>query len=371
VHSHNEAGAGCKDGSFPSAFKLDLFHELKCSNSRHGRNLEGEMFYRLALKLFVVLLIPAGSATVRADLQFPEPVANAGVVYSGTPLVHEFTFENRGPETVVLIEARASCGCLKPRFAQRECRPGQKGALTLEVNTLSQAPGPHTWTVTLKYQSGAVAKEIALQLTARLIAEVTVQPAVLIVFADKIAQHELCLIDSRARPLEVLEVRASSAKLFPHVGEPTHDTRGIRRKIKLTVADDYPDGRHEEAVDIYTNDPRYPDIRVPVTLLKHAQQRLTATPSEVELTAAVGQPFPSRMVLIRDERGQSVHIDQILADDPAITCQWAPGPDVMATLRVRANRSLVAGESLRSAIHIRIDRPVVETVTIPITCTIR
>ena len=329
------------------------------------------MFHRLALKLLAVLVIAAGSAPARADLQFPEPVADAGVVYSGTPLVHEFTFENRGPETVVLLEARASCGCLKPRFAPGEFQLGQKGALTLEVNTLSQTPGPHIWKVSLKYQSGTVRHEMALQLKARLIAEVTVQPAVLIVFADKIAQHELCLVDSRTRALEVLDVRASSAKLFPHVGEATHDARGTRRKIRLTVADDYPDGRHEETVDIYTNDPRYPDIRVPVTLLKHAQQRLTATPSQVELTAAAGQPFPSRIVLVRDECGQSVHIDQILADDPAITCQWAPGPDVLATLRVRADRSLVAGESLHSAIHIRIDRPVVETVTVPITCTIR
>ena len=157
------------------------------------------MFHRLALNLLTVLVILAGSVSARADLQFPQPVADAGVIYAGTPLVHEFTFENRGPETIVLTEARASCGCLKPRFTQSQYEPGQKGALTLEVNTLSQAPGPHTWTVRLKYQTGSVAREMAFQLNARLIAEVTVQPAVLIVFADKIGRHELVLTDSRAQ----------------------------------------------------------------------------------------------------------------------------------------------------------------------------
>jgi hypothetical protein len=329
------------------------------------------VLHRLALYLFAVLVLRAGPVPARADLQFHEAVADAGIVYSGVPLIHEFTFANHGPDTVVLIEARAGCGCLKPCFGQREYQPGQEGTLTLEVNTLSQAPGPHTWTVTLKYQSGTVVREIALQLTARLIAEVTVQPAVLIVFADRIAQHELCVTDSRARPLEVLDVRTSSAKLFPRLGDPTHDTRGTHRKIRLSVAEDYPDGRHEETVDLYTNDPRYPDIRIPVTLIKHAQQRFTATPSEVRLIAAAGQLFPSRIVLIRDELGQSVHIDEIAADDPAITVQWAPGPNLMATVRIRVGRTLAAGESLQSAIHIRIDRPIVETVTIPITCTVR
>jgi hypothetical protein len=212
---------------------------------------------------------------------------------------------------------------------------------------------------------------MALQLKARLIAEISVQPAILIVFADKIGRHELVLTDSRAGAVKIREVRTSSAKLFPRVSEPTCDPRGSHWKIQLAVAEDYPDGRHEETVDIYTNDPRYSDVRVPVTLIKHAQQRLTATPSEVELVAQAGQPFPSRIVLVRDELGQSVHIDEILSDDPAITCQWAPGPNVMATVRVRAGQSMAAGESLRSAIHLRIDRPTVEIVTIPVTCTVR
>lgn len=329
------------------------------------------MLFRPVPALLAALLILISWAPARADLQFREPVAEAGIIYAGTPLFHEFTFENRGPEKVVLIEARASCGCLKPRFAQDEFKPGQRGAITLEVNTLSQAPGPHFWTVSLKYQCGRVAREMALQLNARLIAEVTVQPAVLIVFADKIGRHELVITDSRAGELEVLGVRSSSAKLFLRVGEAMHDERGTHRKVIMAVAADYPDGRYEETVDICTNDPRYPAIRVPVTIIKHVQQRLTAIPSEVALVAPAGQPLPSRIVLIRDEQGQSIHIDQIVADDPAITCQWAPGPNVMATLKIRADRGRISGGTLQSAIHVRIDRPVDEAVTIPITCTVR
>lgn len=323
---------------------------------------------QLALDLIGAVILGVSSAPARADLHFTEPVANAGVVYAGAPLIHEFTFENFGPETVSMLEARATCGCLKPAFAQSSYRPSEKGCVKLEVNTLSQAAGPHTWTVTLKYQAGEVPREISLHLNARLATEVAVQPAALIVFADKIAQHELILTDLRSKALVVLDARASSGKVFPRVGEAVRDAEGHTIwKISLAVADDYPDGRHEEFLDVYTNDPRYRNLRVPVTVIKRAQQRLTATPSEVVLVAPAGQPVPSRMILIRDTQGQTVHIDRVLADDPAISGQWTQGPGAMATLRIRTDRRLLAGESLRSAVHVRIDQPIRDTLTIPVT----
>src|SRR5207245_1547575 len=165
------------------------------------------------------------------------------------------------------------------------------------------------------YRAGNHAREIPLRLSARLVSEVTVQPASLIAFADKLDQHELVLTDFRAKSLEVLEVRASSAKLQARVGTVSRDPNGhSSRKIRLAVADDYPDGRHEEILDIYTNDPRYPDLRVPVTVIKHVQQRLAATPSQIDLVAPAGQPFPARIVLVRDNHEQNIHVDQILSD---------------------------------------------------------
>jgi Protein of unknown function (DUF1573) len=311
-------------------------------------------------------------ASARADLRFTEPAAHAGIVYAGVPLVHEFLFVSQGPEAVAILEAHASCGCAQPRLSKDNFGANEKGSVTLEVNTLSQAPGPHTWTVTLKYRVGNFAREVELQLHARLITEVTVQPAALIVFADRIAQHDVLLTDCRDEPLEILDVHASSAKLLPRIGESTRDAQGHTiRKISLAVADDYPDRRHDEILAIYTDDPRYREIRVPVTVLKHAQQRFAATPSQVELVAPVGQPFPSRILMIRDNQGQEVHIDRILSTDPAVSCRWAPGPGAMATVRVHADRSLLAGQKFGAAIQIQIDHPVHETLVIPVTGTVR
>src|SRR6266851_837321 len=318
----------------------------------------------------VVLILSGSFVPARADVHFAEPVAEAGVVYAGAALAHEFIFENSGPQAVSVLDVRSPCGCLKPTLAQSSFRAGEKGSVRLEANTLSQAPGPHTWPVMSKSHTGNVAREICLRLNARLVSEVTVQPAALIVFADKIAQHELVLTDSRPKALLIREVRASSSKLFPRVSEAARAANGQTIwKINLAVADDYPDGRHEEILDVYTDDPRYGDLRVPVTVIKRAQQRLAATPSEVVLIAPAGQPLPSRMILIRDDQGQTVHVDQVVSDDPALAGQWTQGPGAMATLRIRGDRRLMSGESFRSAVHVRIDQPVHETLTIPVTCT--
>src|SRR5438874_2395773 len=104
---------------------------------------------RLCRSTLTGFMLSATVAPVRADLHFTEPVANAGVVYAGVPLTHEFIFENQGPETVTNMQARASCGCLIPHLAQTTFRAGEKGRFVLEVNTLSQTTGPHSWQVTL------------------------------------------------------------------------------------------------------------------------------------------------------------------------------------------------------------------------------
>src|SRR5262249_21572252 len=136
---------------------------------------------RLPLILLVLLsCFPAA----RADLHFPQPSAAAGEVRSGMALSQRFAFVNRGPEAVTITTLRASCGCLRPRL---ECgaavelphvvQPGETGVVVLEVSTLSQATGSHTWTVTVGSQSGGQAGETTLTLSGNVVSEGSGQPA--------------------------------------------------------------------------------------------------------------------------------------------------------------------------------------------------
>src|SRR5437867_1541014 len=114
------------------------------------------------LCLVTMLLLALGTSAARADLEFKQPLADSGEVRAGVPLSHRFVFVNRGAESVEVTDTRASCGCLKPILAQRIYKPGEEGALDLEVHTLSQSAGPHTWRVQFCYRAGNTLYEIPL-----------------------------------------------------------------------------------------------------------------------------------------------------------------------------------------------------------------
>jgi hypothetical protein len=322
--------------------------------------------------LTTMLLLLLGGRQARADLFFPEPVADAGEVRSGTSLVHRFTFINQGPTTIEITGARASCGCLKPRLEQRTCGPGERGGLLLEVNTLSQTPGPHDWKAWVTYKIGDASYESLLQLHARIVAEITVRPAALTILAGSAVEHEILLTDLRSAPLSIREVRPSSPYLKSEVASEYRDESGNRvQKLRLMVTGEYPDGRHEEVVGIYTDDPLYRELRVPVTIVKQGRTRLAATPDQVTILATRGQSVSSKIVLIRDSENHQVEIENIRSDDPAITCRWAKGPGVMATVRIQVDHQKQSPETLDTAVHIETREPTHQTLTIPVTCSLR
>jgi hypothetical protein len=321
--------------------------------------------------LSVLIVLWLRMPTARAEIFFAEPTADAGIVRTGTSLRQRFEFVNRGTNAVEILDLRASCGCLTPRLEKRVFVPGEKGTLLLEVNTLTQPAGKHSWNVQVQYRDRDRVQQTQALLTAQLLTEVSVQPAALVIYTDAAVSHELLLSDVRPKPLTVTEVHGSASGLTPSVTEQGRTAGGpLVCRIRLAVAADFPEGRHEAAIRIYTDDPAYRDLKVPVTIVKRLRQRLAATPSVVRLAAPAGQPIPSCIVLIRDNDNEGVVVDKIVADDPAISCQWAQGPNRMATLRVRIDRQQVPAGGLQSAVHVHVRKPAPDVLTIPVNCSV-
>jgi hypothetical protein len=330
------------------------------------------LFCRPAVSLAVLGLLGLFGEHARADLDFPQPQVNVGEVRCGVPLTHRFVFTNQGPHVVQITETKASCGCLAPRLERQSLKPGEEGAVVLEVKTLTQGSGPHTWRVDVRYRDGEQLREVPLLISGRIVTEVLVQPPELTLSADRAIRHEITVTDLRAQPLSVVEVRTSSPHLKACVGELVRNEAGRSvRKIGLEVADDFPEGRHAEVVTIVTDDPVYRDFQVAVTVIKRSRQRLEAVPNAVTLLAPAGQPVPARVVLIRDRDEQKVEVDRIVADDPALVCSRAAGPNNLVTVKISADRSRIQGNSLTSAIHIYLSKPVPETVTVPVKCNLQ
>lgn len=310
------------------------------------------------------LMMAGGAGSVRGDIHFAEPVADVGEGRSGAPLGHRFAFVNRGREAAEIVAIRAGCGCLTPRLPKRVYQAGESGVLLLEINTLSQEEGPHVWTCQVTCQSGERRYDLPLQMKGRIVAEVTVRPAVLTVFTESAGSHELVLTDRRPRPLRVTDLRASSARLAPRIVDETRNGEGHTvRRLRLDVSADCPEGRHEESISIHTDDVTYRELRVPVTIVRRSRPRVSASPQEVTLPP--GSPaLSSHLIRLRDRQDQPVLVEAISVDDPAVTCTWAPGPETQATLRVRVDGARLASD--RTLLRLQLSQPVQETVIIPI-----
>jgi hypothetical protein len=154
-------------------------------------------------------------------------------------------------------------------------------------------------------------------------------------------------------------------------GEERNSAGLIVRKIRIEVVGDCPEGRHAERVTIYTDDPDYRDLAVPVTIFKQARQRIAASPSQVTFLMFPGQPVSAHLLRIQDRDNQEVVVDKVEADHPALLCQWAQGPGTLATVKVRVDPSRLDEAALHTLVQVHVSRPVPETVLIPITCTRR
>jgi hypothetical protein len=313
------------------------------------------------------LLTSISSASIaRADLRFFENRADAGVVPTGSRLVHRFRFVNDGPEKAVITGIRRSCGCLAPKIEPREYSPNEQGSLELEVNTLTQAAGRQLWTLHVDYLMDRRRCAQELQLTAQMIPQITIEPAALVVQAERAPEHKLILTDQRMSHLHVLDIRTTSAHLSGKVSGEGTDGRGHwQSEIALRADKSLAIGRQSAEVLIYTDDAIHPILKVPVTILSDGQKRIGAIPDEVHFVASGNGSMPCRMIRLRDNQNAQVTIERVDVRVPALVCTWANGPGKQATLKVQIDSGFVE-KSFEGTIDIRLASPEPLTITIPV-----
>jgi hypothetical protein len=318
-----------------------------------------------ALSVVALASIAAG---VRADLHCDETKVVLGEVKAGRPLSHRYTLTNRDAETVAITAVQPSCGCLKPRLEERRLRRGEAGVLLLEVNTLTAPPGPNSWRVQIAYTCGGQSHELTLVLCATVVAEITIQPAALVLQTGSSVGHEITVTDSRSTPFTVTRVGTSAPLLHASQGEVRQDDAGHKTQaVRLDVLAGFPDGRHEETLQIFTSDPEYSELRVPVTVVKQTRA-VSPSPTQVTINLVAGA-LPARMVLLRGAEGRAVEVERVECDDPAVRCTWAKGPGDMATLRVQVDREMVPPAGLHAALVVRLASPAGQQVLVPVHCT--
>jgi hypothetical protein len=217
----------------------------------------------------------------------------------------------------------------------------------------------------VNYRAAAVDRTATLELRGQVVAEITVQPAALTIFTTNRARHEILLTDRRQHPLTVTGIHSTCPHLL---AQPRSSTDPQVTTIGLAVGREFPNGRHEEAVILLTDDPMYRELKVPVTVIKRPRQQVVASPPAVSLEAPPGQPLPSRIVLLRPAGNETVRVESVSGDDPAISCTWAAGPGNLSTLKIVADHRRIPRSRWHSAIHVHLAQPRQETLTIPVSC---
>jgi hypothetical protein len=305
-------------------------------------------------RVLILALLLACPAPVFAELRFFSPRLNLGELRGGPIYSHRFDFLNDSSEPVEILDIRTGCGCLQPQLNKRVFQPGEKGTLTINLRTLGQPNGPRTWQAHVLYRHGQTQHEALLILAATIGNEVTVEPSMLAMTVGTTLRQELTIKDIRPQPLKVAAVQAS-APAIRVTTEPQDN--GVTRVVLEVSRTSMTADRQEEMLNIYTDDPGYRHLQVPITLSKASQALVQAVPNRVEFRGVSG----SKLVRLRAPGEQAIAIERIETDSPAVTCTWAAGPGNDATLKIT-----LAGQPLtQTQIRVHLRQPAT-TLAIPV-----
>lgn len=226
---------------------------------------------------------PLAETPARPPLVFRQYAINLREVPADPTIRGHFDFINRGEESVHVTELKASCGCLAPQLAERRLPasrrddqktflPGERGRFYVYVRTANEEPGPHAYTINVKYEDSAPHEELLsfrVNLPKR---KLSVEPTELI-FYPAPGQSEsktTWLTDYRGGDIEVLDATCQidfvKVEVLPH---ETDEHGNPRIPVRVTVPGDFPPGRHTGVLTLHTSDPEFE--RVFAAVLVHGQ----------------------------------------------------------------------------------------------------
>ena len=119
-------------------------------------------FLTLALTLFTAMADDDPRAA--AAISFPETSHDFGVILEDNgPVSYEFHFTNDGTAPLVILSAKAQCGCTRPQYPSRPVNPGKSGEIKVTFIPATYR-GEFTKEVTVRTNDPAN-KRITLKIT--------------------------------------------------------------------------------------------------------------------------------------------------------------------------------------------------------------
>ena len=299
-----------------------------------------------------------------AVLVVDRETVDAGVVRSG-PLLRQ-VYRVTNPSTTLplqIVGLDGTCGCIRKSFAKSDLKPGETTDVIVEVNTLTQPEGPNTWKTNVRYRIGSavVEERLTLELVAKIVKELDVKPPMLAISSEGAAKSTIVLTDRRATPLNVKAITSTSTHLTASVREAKDGTISI----EVSIAEGVPTGSHDETILITTSDPLYPELRVPVRIIKRSKDAVHALPESLDLRFATESATASGVVQFRRPNAANIQIATATCNGKGVTLKWSAGNGSVATIRATIDLR-TAGASGQTTIRVAFSESVSEEMIVPL-----
>jgi len=289
---------------------------------------------------------------------------DAGVVRSG-PLLRQVYRVTNPSATLPLqiVGLDGTCGCIRKSFAKSDLKPGETTDITVEINTLTQPEGPNTWKTNVRYRVGSATMEerITLELVAKIVKELEVKPPMLAISSEGAAKSTIVLTDRRATPLTVKAITSTSTYLTANVREAKEGTISI----EVSIAEGVATGSHDETILITTSDPLYPELRVPVRIIKRSKDAVLALPESLDLHIATESVTASGVVQFRRPDAANIQIATATCTGKGVSLKWSAGSGAVATIRATIDLR-TAGASGQTTIRVTFNESTSEEVIVPL-----
>lgn len=203
-----------------------------------------------------------GPAPARPALAFDQYAVDFREVPPRPVIQAHFDFTNQSDRPVEIAQIEPSCGCLDPKLYgnQTHYEPGERGRFYVTLHTANESPGPHGYTITVRYHDGELREETLAFRLALPERKVNVEPPEVYFYqlSGEPAEQVIYVTDYRDAQLEVVSARCTSELVGVDVLPPEIDAEGHRRTpIRLRVPGDVPPGRQTGLVTIATTDPEF------------------------------------------------------------------------------------------------------------------
>lgn len=210
-------------------------------------------------------------------LAFDQYLVDLGPVQPSSEVRANFVFRQRGDQPVKILKMTPSCGCLQPRFLRKQTaadepavfEPGETDALVLRVQPANESPGRHEYFVDIQYTDPEPREaRITFRVTLPEKGISITPPAIMVYqFSDQPTVMPVLITDTRNDAWTVRGVSVSLSFVNVSVGEAVHTEAGtLEQPLEVTVAAKVPHGRHRGLIIVFTDNPQYPELKIPLMI---------------------------------------------------------------------------------------------------------